>query len=61
MAVRLLASYPERLAAVGYPDGSRVEPVVWTPQEYEAQRRRGNVIAIEAEQRGVWLSKLRDS
>lgn len=55
VAARVPDAYPDRLAAVGYPDGSRVEPVVWTPVEHDAQRRRGNLIAVEADQRGVWL------
>lgn len=55
VAARLPAVYPERLAAVGYPDGSRVEPVVWTPGEHANRRARGDLIAVEADERGVWL------
>ena len=55
VASRVPDAYPDRLSAVGYPDGSRVEPVVWTPDELDVQRRRGNVIAVEADERGVWL------
>lgn len=55
VATRLPSAYPARLAAVGYPDGSRVEPVVWTPAEHDAQRRRGDLVAVEADELGVWL------
>jgi len=46
--------YFERLRAFAAAP-SRVEPVVWTPQEYASQRARRNPIAMEAEQDGVWL------
>lgn len=55
VAACLPSAYPDRLATVGYPDGSRVEPVVWTPAEHDAQRRRGDLVAVEADERGVWL------
>jgi len=55
VAASLPSAYPDRLAAVGYPDGSRVQPVVWTPAEHDAQRRRSDLIAVEADRKGVWL------
>ena len=54
VAARLPTLYPDRLSAVGYPDGSRVAPVVWTPAEHDAQRRRGNLVAVETDELGVW-------
>jgi len=55
VAASLPRAYLDRLSAVGYPDGSRVQPVVWTPAEHDAQRRRSDLIAVEADQHGVWL------
>jgi predicted nucleotidyltransferase len=43
-----------RLAAVGTPPG-RVEPIVWSVEEWRRERRRGNPIAAEAADRGIWL------
>lgn len=55
VASRLPLDYRERLDAIGWPPPMRVEPVVWTPQEYRRQRARRNPIAVEAEEVGVWL------
>jgi predicted nucleotidyltransferase len=55
VAEHLPAEYRDRLDAIGWPPPSGVEPVVWTPREYRRQRERGNPIAVEAEQTGVWL------
>ena len=46
--------FVERLAALGPPPPC-VEPIVWTPGEWANQLRRGNPIATEAVERGVWL------
>jgi len=32
-----------------------VQPIAWTPEEWHAQIERGNPIAREAAERGVWL------
>ncbi len=56
VASHLPTDYRERLDAMGWPPPSGVEPVVWTPQEYRRQLARGNPIAVEAEQSGVWLA-----
>lgn len=32
-----------------------VQPVVWTPDEWRRQRTRGNAIAVDSEDHGVWL------
>lgn len=53
VAARLPASPVERMLVLGdLPE--RVEPVVWTPQEYRA-RRPGDLIRSEVETLGVWL------
>lgn len=33
----------------------RIQPVWWTPREWEARRRGRDPIAVEAVSRGVWL------
>lgn len=43
-----------RLAALGTPP-ARVQVVAWTPAEYRKRRQRGDPIAVEAEQAGLWL------
>lgn len=43
-----------RLDAVGMPPG-RVEPVVWSVDDWTAEHRRRNPIATEAVKHGVWL------
>lgn len=55
VAERLPARYPERLRAVGWPAGGRVEPVVWTPEELRRQLARGELVSTEAVSSGVWL------
>jgi hypothetical protein len=55
VARALPEEYEARLAAVGWPGGDGVEAVVWTPAEYRWQRSRGNPIAVEAEDAGVWV------
>lgn len=45
---------PDRLAALG-PTPPRVEVVAWTPEEFHAQRTRGNPVAEEAVAAGVWI------
>lgn len=55
VADRVPRTAPARLRAVGWPYGGPVQPIVWTPSEYRDQRRAGNLIAIDAEESGVWL------
>lgn len=55
VAAALPARYPDRLRALGWPVPGRIEPVAWTPDEFAARRRAGDLIAVEAEERGVWL------
>lgn len=43
----------DRLAAVGWPYDGRVSPIVWTPAELTAHRRRRNPVAVEADTMGV--------
>lgn len=45
---------PDRLRALG-PLPPRVEAIAWTPEEWRAERARGNPIAEEAVADGVWL------
>lgn len=55
VAEQLPARATDRLAALGeYP--SIVEPVVWTPDEWAARRRRGDPIVAEALDAGIWLA-----
>lgn len=54
VADKLPARVLERNAAVGLAP-SRVEFVVWTPDEFRQELARGNPIAVEAEERGVVL------
>ncbi len=44
----------DRLEAVG-PRPPRVQPVVWTPQDWVREHERENPIALEAVEHGVWL------
>lgn len=43
-----------RLDAVGLPAG-RVQPVVWSVEDWRAERGRRNPVATEAIEHGVWL------
>lgn len=54
VATRLPGDPRDRLRALGDWPG-RLEPVVWTPEEYRHQHSRGNPIAVEAEAEGVWV------
>lgn len=54
VATRLPRDPRDRLRALGDWPG-RLEPVVWSPEEYRHQRVRGNPIAVEAEAAGVWV------
>ncbi len=62
-AERLPARAADRLAAVGWPDGGRVVPVVWTPEELARQRRRRNPLAVEADTVGlaIWPTPGKES
>jgi hypothetical protein len=54
VADRVPADHRRRLDAIGeWPPG--VQPFVWTSEEWQVARRRGNPIAIEAVGSGVWL------
>jgi len=55
VAERLPPRYADRLRAIGWPTAGRIEPIAWTPNEYARHRGEGNLIAVEAEQMGVWL------
>ena len=44
----------DRLDRLGARPG-RVEPFAWTPEEWRAHLHRGNPMATEALERGVWL------
>lgn len=33
----------------------RIEPVAWTPDEWQRQHNRGNPIAVDAVESGVWI------
>lgn len=33
----------------------RVQPIVWTPEEWEARRAAGDPVAFDAVDHGVWL------
>ncbi|MBW3604035.1 MAG: nucleotidyltransferase domain-containing protein [Actinobacteria bacterium] len=44
----------ERQRAVE-PAPGRVQPVLWTPQEYRRRRRQRDPIALETWSKGVWL------
>lgn len=44
----------ERLDAVA-PRPPRIAPIPWTPSQWHEQVDRGNTIAVEALQAGVWL------
>lgn len=45
----------ERLAAVGAPVAG-IDAVVWTPGEWASQSRRGDPVAVEVREHGVWLT-----
>lgn len=45
----------DRLAVLGAPP-PRVQPLAWRPDEWVRRRGRGDPIALEAVQRGVWLA-----
>lgn len=44
----------ERQRAVGAPVAG-LDIIVWTPREWSAQARRGDPIAVDAREHGVWL------
>ena len=54
VAERLPESPLDRLDALGLRPPA-VQPVAWTPEELRRQLERGNRIAREALERGVWL------
>ncbi|MDQ3974289.1 MAG: nucleotidyltransferase domain-containing protein [Actinomycetota bacterium] len=54
VATQLPARALDRLAAVGLPP-TGVQPVVWSPQDWSAELARGNPVATEAVDHGVWL------
>ncbi len=59
VADNLPAGHGQRLDTLGaWPPG--VQPIVWTPEEWQGQRRRGNPIAVEAAASGVWLAGSRE-
>lgn len=47
--------YRDRLEALEWPVPGRIEPVAWTPAECRRQTQRGNPIAVEALEFGIWL------
>jgi len=55
VAERLPEDPIERLRAVGWPAPRPVEPVVWTLDEWRGRLAKGDLIATEAIQAGVWL------
>lgn len=54
VAEHLPPGWQERIHALGDLPGL-VEPVAWTPEELRSQLLRGNPIAREAVDRGIWL------
>ncbi|MBI4408301.1 MAG: nucleotidyltransferase domain-containing protein [Gemmatimonadetes bacterium] len=54
IADRLPERALERLDTLGERP-ARVQPIAWTPAEWRAERARGNPMAKEALERGVWL------
>ncbi|MDP8992205.1 MAG: nucleotidyltransferase domain-containing protein [Actinomycetota bacterium] len=44
----------ERLERLG-PRPGRVEPVPWTPEEWDARLRRGDPMVAEALEGGIWM------
>lgn len=56
VAEHLPAAYRDRLAALGWPTGGRVEPIAWTPSEFRTQLARRSPIAVDALNLGVWLA-----
>ncbi|MDQ3679186.1 MAG: nucleotidyltransferase domain-containing protein [Actinomycetota bacterium] len=54
VAENLGATLLERLDSLGSRPG-RVEPFAWTPEEWAARLGRGDPMAVEALERGLWL------
>ncbi len=54
VAAGLQGSLLERLEHLG-PHPGRVEPVAWTPEEWQARLGRRDPMAVEAMEGGIWL------
>lgn len=50
-----LPARPQERLALTEPRPPLVQPVVWTTDEFAGRLRRGDLIATEAVQRGVWV------
>lgn len=50
-----LPSRPLDRLALAEPRPGGAEPVLWTPKEWQARLERGDLIATESVERGVWL------
>ncbi|MDQ3385661.1 MAG: nucleotidyltransferase domain-containing protein [Actinomycetota bacterium] len=54
VAANLPDRWLDRIDALGHVP-ARVQPMAWTPDEWQHQRRRRNPIATEAVEHGRWL------